>query len=195
MQNARAGTKARRHAGTRVQGRRFPSVPPCLRAFVPLVSLLLFPGVSAAAPTQEDVFKSIQENVGSSNTDYRKLLPFLAAGGGLVVLLALLSQRRKQERKPRPLNHQGKLVKEVMKTVPLRAAELKQLRLLAEEGRDGPLKSPLTLVLCPSLLADAIRRRHATHGGAGVKGGGKLDRKAVLQLVRKMGMVAAKKTK
>ena len=144
-----------------------------------------------AQPTQEEVFRSIKENVGPSQTDYSKLLPFLVAGMGLVILLVLISQRRRQETvAPKALNHQGKLLREVLKTVPLKAAELKQLRSLAE-GRDERLSSPLTLLLCPSLLAEAVHARQAQGG----KGKGKFDRQAVLQLARKVGLVTEKKQK
>ena len=184
-----AGTKARSHEGTKGRGFRTPFVPPCLRAFVPFLALLLVPAATLAAPTQEDVFKSIKENVGPSQTDYSKLLPFALAAVGLVILLAVASQWRKRDRTPRALNHQGRLVKEVMKTVPLRASELRQLRILAEEGREEPLQSPLTLVLCPSLLTEAIRE----HQSGGARGRSRLDRKVVLQLARKVGVAAGKK--
>ena len=152
---------------------------------------LLASSPASARPTQEDVFRSIKENVGESKTDYSKLLPYLVAGAGFVVLLALLSQRRREETAPKALNHQGKLLKEVLKSVPLRAAEVKQLRILAEEVRDEPLESPLTLLLCPSLLAEAIQSRQAS----GNKGKGKLDRQAVLDVARKAGLVTGKKQK
>jgi hypothetical protein len=144
---------------------------------------------ASAVPTQEDVFKSIQESVGPSQTDYSKLLPFALAAVGLVIFIAVAGQWRRREGKPRTLNHHGRLVKEVMKTVPLRASELRQLRVLAEEGREEPLQSPLTLVLCPSLLAEAIRE----HQSGGARGRSTLDRKVVLQLARKVGVAATKK--
>jgi hypothetical protein len=153
--------------------------------------LLASPSPAPAQPTQEEVFQSIKDNVGPSQTDYSKLLPYFLAGLGLVILLVLVSQRKRQETAtPKPLNHQGKLLREVLKTVPLRAAELKQLRMLAD-AREERLASPLTLLLCPSLLAEAVHVRQAQGG----KGKGKFDRKAVLQLARKVGLVAEKKQK
>jgi len=147
--------------------------------------------VASAQPTQEEVFQSIKDNVGPSQTDYSKLLPYVLAGMGLVILLVLVSQRKRQETAtPKPLNHQGKLLREVLKTVPLRAAELKQLRMLAD-AREQRLTSPLTLLLCPSLLAQAVHARQAQ----GSKGKGKLDRKAVIELARKVGLVTEKKQK
>ena len=108
-------------------------------------------------------------------------MPFLLAGAGLVILLAVVSQRRKGVARPRAMNHHGKLVKEVMKAVPLRPAELRQLKVLVEDvGGSAPPTSPLTLVLCPSLLAKSIRSRQARRA--------KLDRKVVSRLARKVGV-------
>jgi hypothetical protein len=153
--------------------------------------LLAFSRPALAQPTQEEVFQSIKDNVGPSQTDYSKLLPYALVGLGVVILAVLVSQRKRQETAtPKPLNHQGKLLREVLKTVPLRAAELKQLRMLAD-AREERLASPLTLLLCPSLLAQAVQVRQAQ----GSKGKGKLDRKAVLELARKVGLVTEKKPK
>ncbi len=87
-----------------------------------------------AAPTQEDVFRSIQTSVDEPSSGGR-LLPFLMAGAAVIILLAVFTQRRKREFAPKALNHQGKLLKEVLKSVPLRSAEVKQLKLLAESNR------------------------------------------------------------
>jgi hypothetical protein len=97
--------------------------------------------------------------------DPSKLLALLAAAGGLAVLLVVLGYRRQRELAPKALNHHGKLLKEVSKAIPLKKGELRQLKLLA--GRVG--LSPLTVLLCPSLLARAAQEHsdgvdHATVG-------------------------------
>jgi len=138
-----------------------------------------------AAPTQEDVFRSIQNSVDEPSSS-GKVLPFLMAGAAVIILLALFTQRRNREFSPKPLNHQGKLLKEVLKTVPLRSAEVKQLKMLAESNRGavtGPI-SPLTLLLCPSLLATSIRNRP-------LKG----DPKVLAQLAKRVGIIVESKTK
>ena len=51
-------------------------------------------------------------------------------------------------------------MKEVLRTVPLKPAELKQLKVLAEQSRAAQgIQSPLTLVLCPSVLARAAQEK------------------------------------
>ncbi len=72
-----------------------------------------------------------------------------------------------------------KLLKEVLRNVPLKTAELKQIKLLAQDYRpektDQRLQSPLTLLLCPSLLGEAARKSR-----------GKADLPVVAGLVKKL---------
>jgi hypothetical protein len=133
-----------------------------------------------AALRQEDVFKSISDNVGESGVSGRMLAALALVAAAVLVLLVLLSSRRQREVTPRTLNHHGKLLKEVMRKVPLRPAEVKQLRILAESrGDSGPrIENPLTLVLCPSLLAKAMKAKPA-----------RIDKKTVATLAHKMGLV------
>jgi len=144
------------------------------------ISLISTP--ASAAPTQEDVLRSISQNVNESSGG-GKLLAVVAAGVALVLLLAVLQQRQQREARPKSVQHPGKLLKEIMKTVPLKPAELKQLKLLVERKRDDAegagelqVESPLTLILCPSVLVRAMRNPPA-----------KLDRKVIAQLARKLG--------
>jgi hypothetical protein len=106
-----------------------------------------------ATPTQEEVFQSINQHVGST-VDLSKLVPYLLVGAGVVILLVWFTHRGRYQAAPRALNHAGKLLKEIGKKVRLRPAESKALKLLAEEQQ---VSSPLTLLLCPSLLGKAIR--------------------------------------
>ena len=120
------------------------------RLFVLLSAALLAVCVPALAkPTQEEVLRSINENVGAE-IDPKKLLAALIAVVGLIVIVVLLNYRQKRAVLPKVLNHVGKLTKEVARAIELKPAELKQLRALAEEKQ---LSSPLVLLLCPSLLS------------------------------------------
>lgn len=142
-----------------------------LRAFVTSWFMLLF-SLNAFAATQEEVFKSISENVGST-TDPRKFFAFMCGAGGIIVLLAVLSNRKKRQVTPRTLNHYGKLLKEVTRQINLKPAEVRQLKMLAEAQG---VSSPLTLLLCPSVLTKAVKER-----------AGKVDRKIVLSIAKKLG--------
>jgi hypothetical protein len=132
----------------------------------------------AAGPTQDDVFKSIHDSVGKpAQFDSRPVI-LLAAGGGLVLLfLTLMSRRQQKVASPKSLNHPGRLMKEVLREVSLKPAELRQLKLLSDavQHETGQEANPLTLLLCPSLLAKGLKA-----------GPAKLDRKALAQVVRKM---------
>ena len=134
-----------------------------------------------AAPTQEDVFRSIADNVGQQPGESGNgLAVLLCAAGGLVLLVVVLGSRARRQAVSQPLNHPRKLMREVMKAVPLRRGEVKHLRLLADAAAaDGgePVESPLTLLLCPSVLARALKNRPA-----------KVDRSVIANVVRKMGL-------
>lgn len=130
----------------------------------------------ADPPTQEQVFKSIQDNVRSS-TDSRNFIVFLCVSGGVIIVLCLFRQREKRDAAPKAMNHHGKLLKEIMKSVPVRPREIKQLRLLAEQtpvpGSDT-VHDPLTLLLCPSVLSKAVQNPRS-----------KADRRVLQQVLRK----------
>src|SRR5689334_14228553 len=142
------------------------------RARYSLLSVILIAPVASAAPTQQDVFRSIQDNVGST-TDPTKFLAFLLGVVALVILFSLLHLRRDREAKPKVLNHHGRLLKEIAKSVELRPAEIKQLKLLADQRED--VSSPLTLLLCPSLLTETVKQNAS-----------KVDKKTILSIARKL---------
>jgi hypothetical protein len=146
-----------------------------------------------AEPTQEDVFRSIGRNV-SETGDNGKVLGILAGVAGAVVLLVVVGQRRaRADAGPKVLHSHPKLMKEVLRTVPLKPAEVKQLKVLLQECRAGdgggcdgdsggkgpPPQSPLTLVLCPSLLLKAAHARNE-----------KVNPKVVAGLAKKLGAKA-----
>jgi hypothetical protein len=127
-----------------------------------------------AAPTQEDVFKSISDNM-SEKSDSGQFLGVLAAIAGAAILFAVISKRRQRVVTPKALNHQGKLLKEVLRSTSLRPAEA---RLLKSLGESQSVDNPLVMLLCPSVLEKAMRERI-----------GKLERKVAVQLARKVGLI------
>lgn len=131
---------------------------------------------ASAQPTQEEVFRSIGDNVGQP-VDSSRLVAVLAGIAGAVALVAVVGQWRGRDRRPGGLNHHGRLMKEVLRNVPLKGAELRQLKSLAGEGAaGGKVESPLTLLLCPSLLAEAAKQSR-----------GKADLPVVAGLIKKLG--------
>lgn len=152
--------------------------------FGPLFFLLLCLASSAsAAPSQEDVFRSIQDSVGGE-TESPAFLPYAAGIAGLLLLVLAIGQRKKKVVvATRSLNHHGKLMREILKTVPLRAAEVKQLKTIAENtDADGAQPSPLVLLLCPSLIAKTVQTKRM-----------KLDRRAMASIARKAGLQVTRK--
>lgn len=153
-----------------------------------LIVLLLATGAwlpaspSAAQPTQEEVFRSIGQNV-SEPVDSRRVLAVVAGVGGVIALLVVLAHSKRRVGRPKTLNHQGKLLKEVLRSVSIKPAELKQLKSLAQEAQsrdeNGP-DGPLTLLLCPSVLAREAQRNPRT-----------LNRKVLGGLLKRMGLLRA----
>jgi hypothetical protein len=135
-----------------------------------------FATAAAAQLRQEDVFKSISENVSGSG-DPTPFYAMALVGVGIILMLIVVNQFMKRQARPRAVNHQGKLVKEMLRRLPLRGGEVKQLRLMAAEQG---CESPLTLVLCPSLMAKGIQEK------------GKADKRVVLGVARKMGILKKK---
>jgi hypothetical protein len=104
----------------------------------------------------EDVFKSTRESMGESEATPGRFLPLAMAALGLVLLLIVLHFRRQRAANRAALNSPRKLIKEVGRVVPIRGSEIKQLREIAEGQK---CESPLTLLLCPSLLAKGVKTR------------------------------------
>jgi hypothetical protein len=146
----------------------------------------LMPSTAAIAKevTQEDVFKSIQENVSESDISGKTLLAVGLSTVAVIMLLILFNSRNKRAATPKTLNHPGKLLKELARTIPLRAAELKQLRLLADAEREAgiDIDNPVIFLLCPSTFTSAMRAGRV-----------KVDRKVMAGLARKLGLTTSKK--
>src|SRR5215207_822565 len=140
------------------------------------VALLVAP--AGAQPTQEEVFKSIGDNV-NEPVNSGRVLGVIAGIAGVVVLVAVVGQWRGRDGSPKALHHHGKLLKEVLRALPLKAAEVKQLKAIVQEvlpkaGGEAP-ESAITLLLCPSLLARAAQASP-----------GKVDRRLVAGLVKRL---------
>src|SRR5258706_2007502 len=125
---------------------------------------------------QEDVFKSISDNVGAK-TDPQVFYIVGLIVVGLVLLLVVVNNFKKRQATPRAVNHQGKLLKEILKALPLKKAEIKHLKTMAVEQSCA---SPLTMILCPSVLARGINAK------------GKADKRVVMGVARKMGILNKK---
>jgi hypothetical protein len=108
---------------------------------------------AAGTPTQEEVFRSFQENM-VEKTDGTRVIAVVFLAAATVVVLLLVANRHKRQVTPKVLNHPGKLLKEVGKGVALKGSEVKRLKVLAEQCQ---CSSPLTLLLCPSLLERAMK--------------------------------------
>ncbi|HZL34728.1 MAG TPA: hypothetical protein VFC78_05410 [Tepidisphaeraceae bacterium] len=149
-----------------------------LAFLVALLFTMSLPSPASAKPSQNDVFRSIEDNVSQSDGSGVKLLPWACAGAGVIIIMAIFSHRQMRDATPKPLNNHAKLLKEVMKTLPLKPRELKQLKIAAEEKTTPtgqPLCSPLVLLLSPTTLADAVQNRTS-----------RADRQVLGRLIRRL---------
>jgi hypothetical protein len=115
-----------------------------------LVTLCTLP---LANPTQEEVFQSINSQM-TTPVDLSKAVPYLLVAVASAIMIGLYNYHRKRRANPGRLNNPAKLSREICRHVNLRTAELKQLKILADEQE---VEYPFTLILCPSLLGKAIR--------------------------------------
>lgn len=149
-----------------------------LLGFYALLLALYLCSTANAKPTQQDVFRSIEDNVSESNDSGGKVILFVCGGIGLLLVLTLFGRRQQRAASPKPLHHHGKLLKEVRGIASLRKGEIKQLKLVAEQTQldEGEaLSSPLVLLLCPSALARVVQDKSA-----------KADRKVLAQVIRRV---------
>jgi hypothetical protein len=154
---------------------------------ISLIALMLLTDYCAATPSQEDVLKSISENVSHGSSGNGTMFLWVLLGAiGLILLLALLNSRGQREEAPKTFNHEGKLLKELMKELAIKPAEWKQLKLLADGEREAgnDLGNPLVFLLCPSLMVSAAKAQRV-----------KYDRKILAGLAAKLGLTAAPRAK
>jgi hypothetical protein len=122
--------------------------------------------------TQEEFLKSLSDSVnntgpnGGGGGSAGGVIVFLSIIGALVGIIAILN-RIASRRPPRArgavaaaaakTSHQPrKLAKEIAKAAGLSGEEMRQLKALAEQHGHA---SPLTLLICPSLLIDGARHQ------------------------------------
>jgi hypothetical protein len=108
-----------------------------------------------ANPKVEDVFKSVGDSL-DAKVNPNHIVLIVVAIVGVIVLVSLLTRRTETKAKPKPLNNSAKLLRDVAKQVGLKPKELRQLKQLAEQ--EG-IENPLTLLLCPSVLQAAMKKR------------------------------------
>lgn len=140
--------------------------------FVALV--LAIPPAARATPTAEDVFRSVDGPDESQSSGNMSVLPWICGGIALVLICVVISKRQSGTSR-KTLNSMNKLLHEVQKGTPLRSLHIKQLKLAATALN---CDSPLTLLLCPSLMAALPKNI-----GIGKKS---LDRRALAILVKQV---------
>ncbi len=112
-----------------------------------------------SAATAEEVFKGVNDTL-NQEADPTTLILIFVSIAVLIIIFALVNRRTTpQTQKAKVLHNQARLIKQIAKQVGIKPRELKQLRALAEQEE---LENPLVLLLCPSVLQAAMKRRQWT---------------------------------
>ncbi len=128
-----------------------------------LISCGLLAVSSPAVASQEEFFKGLGGGGSTAPVmggDPTRLLAVIGMALAALLLIAWLIHLRRSAA-TRVMNHPGKLVREVSKKVGLKPAQIKKLKPLAEQVE---VSNPLVLMLCPSLMAQAMKQ--SQHGKA-----------------------------
>ena len=136
--------------------RRNPTLP----ILTALASLTCGASTLLAEVTQDEALKSIRDNMGQP-VDLSRIGWVVAGLLVVMVLLLYLEHRRKARRSAKALNSRSKLIREVTRAVGLKPSELKKVRAMADQLRshhETDVDNHLVLLLCPSLLAKAMRK-------------------------------------
>ncbi|MGB7158745.1 MAG: hypothetical protein WBD40_11800 [Tepidisphaeraceae bacterium] len=150
-----------------------------------ILAMLLLDSIGRAA-TQEEFFKSVQDGLnntgpgGSGQISLRSFGMFLGVAGLIIAALVLASKLQKRlalagprkVARPSAVNQPRKLIKEIARSAGLSGDEMRQLKALAEQHEYA---SPLTLLVCPSLLIDAARNE-----------GTRADKQVLARVARKL---------
>lgn len=123
---------------------------------------VLAPVLAHAGPTLQDISKSFDTKL-SQKPDSLNLTAIVIGIIAVVCILAIASQWGNRQEKPKAVNHSGRLLREMRRKIHLSSPQIKRLKILSE--RKG-CASPLTLVLCPSLLSLSPKRPAGDDGGA-----------------------------
>lgn len=109
-----------------------------------------------AVDKQQEFFNSLNSEF-SDPVDGKKLLAIVFTVLAVIVLMIALSMREKKPKKvgPKTVRHQGRLLKEIAKSVGIRSRDMKKLKAVAAQQN----VSPLTLLLCPSALPASVRKK------------------------------------
>ena len=115
----------------------------------------MFVELLAKTATTDEVFKSIGDSLDASINPNHVILIVIGLIG-LIALMAFLTRTREKNETPKVVNNSNKLTRQLARQLGLKPNEIRQLKQLAEqEGLDNPL----VLLLCPSALQAAMKKR------------------------------------
>lgn len=129
---------------------------------IPLISLLADAGQRTL--TQDEVLRSISDNVSGSSGAPAQLLAGLLAMASIAVGVAVWIQWHRRNHPEGKLDDPSRLVHELSRELHLSRSQVRHLNALRQDlGERGiAVTNPLTLLLCPSLVQKACEESGAT---------------------------------
>ncbi len=113
------------------------------------LAILMSPVMALANPRIEDVFSSIKEQTRGQSAEPNRIAALMIALIALALAYVAAKHWNHRSAKPKPLNNQKKLLKEVCRKTGVPRGQLKQISDLTESQG---LTSPLVAMICPSVL-------------------------------------------
>jgi hypothetical protein len=172
--HAHADGQVHAHVTTRQRNLFLERLAHALPYLLFAAALLLLDSIGRGA-TQEEFFKSLQNSVNNTGPEAggitgRGFAMFLGVVGLIVAILVLVQKVKARtagaaKGSPRPvskptnINQPRKLLKEIGKAAGLSGDEMRQLKAVADQRGYA---SPLTLLMCPSLLIEAAQQDDTT---------------------------------
>ena len=119
--------------------------------------VLLIAQHALAQANETEFRRSLTDNLENAATP-QQFIAFAVAALALILALVVVTRWRARPGSPvsvRALHHAGKLLKEIGKRVSLKSSEVRQLKILSEQQK---VQNPLVLLLCPSVLGEAVKQ-------------------------------------
>ncbi len=110
-----------------------------------------------AVDKTQQVFKSIGDSLDKQVNPNHILLIILALIA-IVLLISFLTRDKTRKEQAKIVHNTPKLTRQLAKQLGLKPNEMRQLKQLAEQEN---IDNPLVLLLCPSVLQTAMKKRQA----------------------------------
>ncbi len=108
-----------------------------------------------ANATPDQVFKSVGDTL-DAQVNPNHLILIAVALVGMILLISFLTRRTTKTTQVKVVNNASKLTRQLARQMGLKSNEFRHLKQLADQEN---IDNPLVLLLCPSVLQAAMKKR------------------------------------